>query len=362
MKNIAVFGRGKIGEVVCDLLGSNTNYRVLSVDNKKSQAPQPHTAESYSLIDFNVNDATKMKDFIQENKIDALVSCLPYYLNPLIATYAKVFDLHYFDLTEDVEVTKKVREIAEGSSKAFVPQCGLAPGFINIVSKNLIESFDEVDRVTLRVGALPVSSGNNLKYCLTWSVDGLINQYGNPCPAIVNGRIIDTAPLEGLESLSIDGQSYECFNTSGGVGTLTETYQNKVKNLSYKTIRYPGHCEIMKLLMHDLGLNTDRDTLKRIFERSIPTTENDVVLIYVTVVGLIDSQLIEKSYLKKIYGCKINKKHYSAIQQTTASSLCAILDKVFQIPQNYKGYCRQEDFTLNDILESEFGKCYQNTI
>ena len=357
MKNIAVLGRGKIGQVVCELLSDKTGYKVFSVDSKKDELVESST---YTLINLDVKNHAQMAQFIKENQPDALVSCLPYYLNTLVASYAKEFDLHYFDLTEDVETTKNVRNTATGSSKAFVPQCGLAPGFINIVSKSLIDLFDEIDHVKLRVGALPVSPGNNLKYCLTWSTDGLINQYGNSCPALVNGELVDAAALEGLEDLSIDGQSYECFNTSGGVGTLAETYQKKVKNLSYKTIRYPGHCDIMKLLMHDLGFNNDRENLKKIFERSIPTTDQDIVLIYVTVVGKINQQLVEKTYIKKIYNRNINGKHYSAIQQTTASGLCAVIDKVFDTPQLYQGYCRQEDFSLEDVLRSEFGTCYRS--
>ena len=120
--------------------------------------------------------------------------------NPSIEAARKA-GTHYFDLTEDVEVTRAVRAIATGANHAFVPQCGLAPGFISIAAAELITHFDELRSVKLRVGALPQHPNNVLKYSLTWSTEGLINEYGNPCQAIVDGRVLDVAPLEGLEEI-----------------------------------------------------------------------------------------------------------------------------------------------------------------
>ena len=141
-----------------------------------------------------------------------------------VAEIARKVNAHYFDLTEDVAVTRAVRELADGATRAFVPQCGLAPGFISIAANALIQHFDEIRSVKLRVGALPQHPNNALKYSLTWSTDGLINEYGNPCEAIVDGRAVEVAPLEGLEEIEIDGVLYEAFNTSGGLGSLAETY------------------------------------------------------------------------------------------------------------------------------------------
>ncbi len=139
-----------------------------------------------------------------------------------------------------------------------MPQCGLAPGFISIAAAELITHFDELRAVKLRVGALPQHPNNVLKYSLTWSTEGLINEYGNPCQAISDGRLIEVAPLEGLEEIEIDGTLYEAFNTSGGLGSLAETHGAHIESMNYKTMRYPGHCAQMRLLMNDLKLNHDR--------------------------------------------------------------------------------------------------------
>ena len=188
----------------------------------------------------------------------------------------------YFDLTEDVATTKAIRKIAKHAAKGqiFMPQCGLAPGFVSIAANHLAQGFDRLEEVRLRVGALPQFPTNEMKYNLTWSTDGLINEYGNPCEAIHEGKMLEVLPLEGLEHFSLDGVDYEAFNTSGGVGTLCETLRGKVRTLNYKTIRYRGHRDLIAFLMNELRLNDRRALLKDILEHSVPMTPQDVVQSY----------------------------------------------------------------------------------
>jgi saccharopine dehydrogenase-like NADP-dependent oxidoreductase len=275
-----------------------------------------------------------------------------------VAEAARRARLHYFDLTEDVEVTRAVRAIAAGASQAFVPQCGLAPGFISIAAAELITHFDELRAVKLRVGALPQHPNNVLKYSLTWSTEGLINEYGNPCQAVSDGRLIEVAPLEGLEEIEIDGMRYEAFNTSGGLGSLAETHGGQVESMNYKTIRYPGHCEQMRLLMNDLKLNHDRATLKHILENAVPQTLQDVVIVYVAVTGTQDGQLREENYVNKIYPQVIAGRLWSAIQVTTAAGIAAVVDLVLESRGRYSGFVAQEQFRLTDILANRFGHYY----
>ncbi len=129
------------------------------------------------------------------------ISALPFFLNPGVAQVCADVGAHYFDLTEDVETTRAVKAIAESSKVAFAPQCGLAPGFISIVANQLTKGFDALREVHMRVGALPEFPANALKYNLTWSTDGLINEYCNPCEAIHEGKLTEVLPMEGLERL-----------------------------------------------------------------------------------------------------------------------------------------------------------------
>ncbi len=275
-----------------------------------------------------------------------------------MAQIAKIAQVHYFDLTEDVAVTKAVKAIADGAQKAFVPQCGLAPGMVSIVANSLMQKFERCDHAKLRVGALPQRTSNALHYSLTWSTDGMINEYGNLCYGIEQGKLVHYAPLEGLEMVQFDGKLYEAFNTSGGLGSLTELYVGKIRTLTYKTLRYPGHCDKMRLLMNDLELNEDRPVLKRILEKAIPRTFQDIVIIYVSVEGIQDGELLEENYFKKIYPAMINEIKWSAIQIATASGVCAVADHVLTNAEAYQGLILQEKFSLSEILANRFGSFY----
>ncbi|HBC57919.1 MAG TPA: saccharopine dehydrogenase, partial [Gammaproteobacteria bacterium] len=204
----------------------------------------------------------------------------------------------------------------------------------------------------------PLHPSNALKYSLTWSTDGLINEYGNPCQGIEQGQLTELQPLEGLETIELDGLLYEAFNTSGGLGTLAETYQGQVRSMNYKTMRYPGHCEKIRLLMQDLRLNEDRETLKKVLERAIPKTKQDVVLIYASVTGERNSEFYEQNYVKKVYPQWIAGQLWSAIQVTTASGICSVVDLTLKNPNQFRGFIGQEAYDLADILNNPFGACY----
>lgn len=362
MQRILVLGAGKIGSLIAFLLASAKEYEVFLADVNVANRPDldrlKAQVDRLNTVKLDVQDTQQLEKFLQENPMNAIVSALPYYHNIPVAEAAKKFNLNYFDLTEDTFTAQTVLELAENATTAFIPQCGLAPGFISIVANNLMQHFPELDYVKLRVGALPLNISNALQYSLTWSTDGLINEYGNLCHAIENGQAVSLLPLDDLEEIKIDGLTYEAFNTSGGIGSLAKTYADKVKHLSYKTIRYPGHCAKMHFLMNDLNLNNDRDTLKHILENALPKTHQDVVLVYVSVTGKQDNQFIEENYVKKFYPKVIDGIKWSAIQMTTASSICAIVDLTLSQKNKYTGMIRQEAFSLDELIQNRFGQYY----
>lgn len=361
MHKTLVAGAGKIGEVVATLLLTTSDFEVHMIDIKPQSNEIETLTQRFKHAEFSQLDVSSeeaLTDYIKKNRIQSIVSCLPYFCHLPIARVAAKSSVNYFDLTEDTNVSQQIKALASNSKAAFFPQCGLAPGFISIVANSLMRLFDEVEIVHMRVGALPVSSNHALKYALTWSTDGVINEYGNPCYAIVDKKLEQVMPLEGLETIQIDGMNYEAFHTSGGLGTLPESYQGKVKRMNYKTIRYPGHCEKMRFLMNDLKLNHDRETLKKILEKALPQTKDDVVIIYVSVKGIIQNQLQEKTYINKLYPKKVKEQSFSAIQMATASSVCAVLDLVVHNPKRYQGVVCQEQLSLEDFLNNRFGHYY----
>lgn len=361
MQDILVLGAGKIGVLISGLLAESGDYRVQLGDSKPGAAAEvasAHENPNIAAFDLDATNSEALSAHIREHGPTAVISSLPYFCNVAVAEVARKEGLHYFDLTEDVAVTDAVRKLAAGAEQAFAPQCGLAPGFISIAANELMKHFDSVTSVKMRVGALPQHPNNVLKYSLNWSIDGIINEYGNMCRSIVNGEEVDVLPLEGLEQIEIDGTRYEAFNTSGGLGSLWETYADQVNTMNYKTIRYPGHCEQIRLLMNGLKLNHDRDTLKHILENAVPQTLQDVVVIYAAVTGYQDGQLREENYVNKVYPQAVAGRLWSAIQITTAAGICSVVDLVMSNPGEYQGFIAQERFSLPDILENRFGQHY----
>lgn len=360
MYPVLILGAGKIGSTIACLLAQSGDYDVHLADKHFEGDDVKRLCEaipSIKTVEIDVKKENTITDFVKQHPKKAVICSTPYFLNVSIAEAALENGLHYFDLTEDISVTTRVKQLAENSRTVFVPQCGLAPGFINIAANSLMQRFDMVESTRLRVGALPENVDNALHYSLTWSTDGVINEYGNPCHSVVDGNHTVVHPLEDLEKIQCDGLMYEAFNTSGGLGSLAELYAGKVKNLNYKTIRYPGHCEKMRFLMNDLKLNYDRDTLKRILENAIPKTYQDVVLVYVSVTGYRDGVYVEENYFRKIYPHTIAGLRWSAIQITTAAGICAVVDKVLSSTNEFHGLVLQEQFALDEFLKNRFG-CY----
>jgi saccharopine dehydrogenase-like NADP-dependent oxidoreductase len=352
---VVLAGAGKIGEAIVALLQGCGDYDITVIE-QDAERLTPYSAAGLRTHGAALSDKSHLTPLLAGH--DAVISACPYFLTPLIAGAAKDAGVHYFDLTEDVQSTRVVKQLADGAATAFVPQCGLAPGFISIAAHSATRGFDALRDVRMRVGALPIFPSNALKYNLTWSTDGLINEYCNPCEAIVDGALREMPALEELEEFSLDGIAYEAFNTSGGLGTLCETLTGRVENLNYKTVRYPGHRDIIKILIRDLRLGQNRRVLRDVFEAAIPMTTQDVVLVFVTVTGHKGARLVQDTFVRKIYSAEVNGKALSAIQLTTAAGVCAMVDlmRTGRIPD--RGFVRQEEASLESFLSNRFGRHY----
>ena len=354
MTKVLVLGAGKIGVGVAEILADCGDYRVTLADSD-SDALESRGRGNIKRLRLDVSDDAALGKAM--DSADVAISALPYFLDKGVGKTALESGTHFFNLTEDLDTALVLREIAQAAKTLFVPQCGLAPGFISIVANHLVKQFDEPHDVRLRVGALPMFPDNALKYNLTWSIDGLINEYCNPCDAIHEGQRRELMPLEGLEHFSLDGVTYEAFSTSGGAGTLCETLDGRVRNLNYKTVRYPGHRDMIQMLANDLKLCEHRETFKELIEYGIPETDQDVVVIFVTVTGKREGALTQESYAKKIYG-GLDEGGRSAIQATTAAGVCAMVDLHRDGKLPASGFVRQEDTDFDDFVANRFGKVY----
>lgn len=340
--NVLIMGAGNIGRTIAKYLTDSGNFTVTVTDTNQDALNQIRFCETV------LGERAPFKP-------DVLINALPHTENVSLISYASYMNCHYFDLSEDVASTTFAKEISESATpqvSAFMPQCGLAPGMINIMAYDLIKQFDDVQDVKMRVGALPLAPSNAFKYNFTWSVDGLINEYIQDCKSIENGSLKMVKGMEGLEHISLDGVDYEAFNTSGGAGSIVETMDSKAANVTYKTLRYPGHRDLMNVLLDDLKLKNDRNTLKSLMMNAIPFTENDVVIVYASVTGKINGKFVEKVKFEKFYPDYTNG--LTAIQRTTATGLCIALDLFRQGKLPQTGFIRQEEISWNDFVTNEF--------
>ncbi|MCO4858586.1 saccharopine dehydrogenase NADP-binding domain-containing protein [Herbaspirillum sp. WGmk3] len=350
-----LLGSGHIGQTIARLLSDSGDYNVTIAD-RDAQALQAVGALNIEKAVVDSSDARALEALL--HPADIVINALPYHMAVKVASAARNTGTHYFDLTEDVRATKAIAALAADAPVAFMPQCGLAPGFIGIAAHHLAGSFDEVHDVKMRVGALPQYPTNELKYNLTWSVDGLVNEYCHPCEALRDGVKVAVDPLADIEHFSLDGVEYEAFNTSGGLGTLCETLAGRIRNLDYKSVRYPGHQQRMKFLLSDLGLKHDQELLKNILRKAVPTTMQDVVLVFVTVSGMRGDKFVQEVFTRKIFAIHEEGHYESAIQSTTASGVCTAVDlfRLGKLPQ--RGFISQEAISLPDFLANRFGQVY----
>lgn len=364
MHKIVIIGAGKIGLSIAKMLQYTDKYEVTLADNNLELIN--NLTLIYPNMNFNVVDVTKnneLEDLFRGQ--NSVLSACPYTANVEIATAALNTGISYFDLTEDRYTTVTIQSMSSKAKEGqiFMPQCGLAPGFIGILAHDVYSKLDKVEDLKMRVGALPLYPSNRLKYNLTWSTEGLINEYSNPCDAILNFKKQDTIPLEEVEIFSMDGVEYEAFNTSGGLGTLCETLDGKVKNMNYKTLRYPGHAELMKFLIKDLNLGEkgeNRDMLRKVFDKTLPTTPQDVVLAFCTVKGYKDNKLTEFSKIFRVTNQDVNGEPWTAIQVTTASGACVAIDLHANGKLPTIGFVKQEEIKLDDLLDNRFGNFYRD--
>lgn len=349
MEKILVIGLGKVGSLVGVLL--NKRFLVTGLDKGQPSRPVP-----FEVISGDVTNLIFLESELP--KYEAIVSCMPYNLNLPIAKIAHQKGIHYFDLTEDVPTTHAIRKMAETANSVFAPQCGLAPGLIGIVGADLAKRFDQLRDIELRVGALPRYPNGLLGYSFTWSPAGVINEYINDCEVIHNGERKMVTALDGLEVINIEGQEFEAFSTSGGLGTMCETFAGKLDTLNYKTIRYPGHAKLMKFLLYELILKDKRELIEDLLTTAKPPVQQDVVYVYAVVEGWKNGQMNREEYYKAFHPITIDGEHWRAISWTTAASIAAIVEMVADKKLPQKGFIKQEDVDFQEFLKTTLGQYF----
>lgn len=350
IQSVIVLGLGKVGFLVAELLHL-TGFSVTGAD----MAPQEK--KPFPTVELDVTRSSDIEQKLVGH--DAVVSCLPYHFNLDIASIAHKQGIHYFDLTEDVPTTKAIIEMSRNANAVMAPQCGLAPGFIAIVGASLAARFDRIRAIKLRVGALPQHPTGLLGYAFNWSPEGVVNEYLNDCEVIEEGKHKWVSPMEWLEQLVINGIRLEAFTTSGGLGTMCETFLGKVENLDYKSIRYPGHCQQMNFFFHELLMREQRELAGKILTNAKPAVNDDVVFVHASAEGWKKDRLFRDEFVKAYYPTTIGGRECRAIAWTTAASVCGVIELVAMGKLPAKGFLRQEDISLKELLQTGNGRLYE---
>jgi len=262
---------------------------------------------------------------------DAAVSCVTYKYNPGLTKAAIAASCHLVDLGGNNDVVNSQLAMdaeAAAAGVIIVPDCGLAPGMVAVLARDGIEKLDEVTSLRIRVGGLPQSPRPPLNYQMVFSAEGLINEYWEPCVILENGEKKTVEPMSAIESLTFDGLGeFEAFYTSGGTSTLPDTYRDTVAFLDYKTIRYPGHCQLFRPML-EIGLASrqkldvdqqqvePRAVLKAVLDKNLSFNDLDMVLVRVTVEGTLEGA--DKSIVYEIVDKQEGKGSLTAMMRTTA--------------------------------------------
>ncbi|MBN2034385.1 MAG: saccharopine dehydrogenase NADP-binding domain-containing protein [Deltaproteobacteria bacterium] len=349
INSVLVLGLGKVGSLVARLL-HETGFDVNGADLcNQGYLPFPTLCLNSGIPD---ELSRMMKGF------DAVVSCLPFTYNISVASSACELGIHYFDLTEDVHTTKTIMRMSNTAESVMAPQCGLAPGFIAIVGASLAEGFDRVRSIRLRVGALPQHPTGLLGYAFNWSPEGVVNEYLNDCEVIEDGEKKRVSSLEWLETIVIQGIRLEAFTTSGGLGTMCETYGGRIENLDYKTIRYPGHAKLMNFFFHELLMRQDRQKAGEILVNAKPPVTEDVVYVHASAEGWKKDVLSRDEFVRAYYPVEIAGQKWRAISWTTAASVCAVVEMVSNGTLPCRGFLKQEEIPFPEFLKTTNGRLY----
>ena len=352
LEKVAILGLGKVGHLAAELL-DGAGFAVTAFDNRAG------VTAPFAVRPLDVADPAALRAALAGQH--AVLSCLPYALNKGVSSVAHALGLHYFDLTEDVPTTQHIRSLAADSRGLMAPQCGLAPGFIGIVGAHLAGQFDKVRSIRLRVGALPQNPTGLLGYAFNWSPEGVVNEYLNDCEVIEEGVHKAVSAMEWIETIYIDGVKLEAFTTSGGLGTMCETYAGKVDNLDYKTMRYPGHVDLMNFFFHELLMRERRELAGQILANAKPPVDADVVYVHAAAEGQVAGQLKRKEFVRAYYPRDIGGRSRTAIAWTTSASVVAVIEMVRDGALPARGFLKQEEIPLDAFLATRTGALYRDS-
>ena len=358
---VLVLGAGRMGlGAAYDLAHNSEGVELLTiadVDEGRARAVAETLRDGrVRPAQVDVEDRARVVELMRGH--DAALSCVTYFHNLGLARAAIEARTHFCDLGGNntvVDAELALDEEARAAGVNVVPDCGLAPGMVSVLAAHGAARFSQLEEIHIRVGGLPQQPRPPLDYQIVFSVEGLINEYVERARVIRDGELVEVESMTELESLDFPAPygQMEAFQTSGGTSTLPETFLGKVRELDYKTIRYPGHCERFKLLI-DLGLAASeavavgdvqvspRRLLGELLNRHLPADEPDLVFIRLEFAGELAGGGGAKRLRYDIIDRFDPRTGLSAMQRTTAFPASLVAQMMAQGLTTRRGAVPQE--------------------
>lgn len=285
---VIVYGAGRMARTIAAVMGADTRFQTLLVSPDPEAAAPEGMAHSVDLrAGVTKADLGHLLD-----GTDAVIMAGDSWAGTAdIARMARQWRCHYLDVTENPASIAAIAEIADGAATGFAPGCGLAPGYVTALVADHLRGLGPRGRITAHVGVLPARRTNRLGYGNIWGVDGLLVEYSQPCLAIRGGQCTSLPPLTELESLTLGAEVFESFTTAGSLDALIARSEGQVGSLVFKTLRYPGHLDYIRLLIDDLGLSRNRHLLRALLMNGLPMIKEDRILIALDVQTAPDAPL-----------------------------------------------------------------------
>ena len=356
---VAVLGAGMMGRAIAyDLLHKKTFGEIILVDMDQQTLDDSRyflSNTNLKTVKANVAETDSLKEIFSD--VDVAISAIPYYFNYDLTKLAIDTGTHFIDLGGNNDVVRRQRQLdplAKKQQVTVIPDSGLAPGLVSVITKDIVESLSTVDLVQLRVGGLPLQPQPPLKYQIVFSINGLINEYVEDALILDHGKIISKPSMTEIETILFPEPfgRMEAFLTSGGCSTLPYTYKNTIGYLDYKTIRYPGHCDRFKTML-DIGLGDThpvevdghkvipRDLFIRLLHQSIPSEGSDVVLLKAVGKGMRKNVGTTIEYT--MIDTYDEETHLSAMMRTTVFPVAITADFIARKVINEPGvFCPEE--------------------
>lgn len=357
-KNVLVVGAGRLGSAIIRRLQTSENYCV-SIADPHVEALREAREMGIKGIELNVTQYLPILKNALQN-VSAVICAAPDFVTLDVARAAREVGCHYLDASENLSIRRQIAALANGASSAFVPGCGLAPGYVTTLAAKALRDADPHAQVTVYVGVLPQEKVNRLGYGNMWGIDGLMTEYCAACLAIRAGQIVELPPLSELEEFHFNGVAFEAFTTAGTLDDVVHAHKGCVGDLVFKTLRYPGHLDYMKFLIDDLGLGARKSMLKSLLLNGLPRVDDDQLIVCVQTRNPATIEMPPKQKLQKrrelhFTSTKLlSGQSESSVAMVSAVHVCSVMDLLCSGSLLAKGFISHSDISLEMLSQSSF--------